>query len=117
MRLIDADNLVSVLEILCDKTEDIRHWEQLKWVVGDMPTIDPMKWIPVTDRLPDIDGHYLVFAPDYSGGSSTGKENHNSVMFSRFAKGKWSIENGYYRRPGCVKAWMQLPEPWEEVTE
>ena len=43
MRLIDADNLVSVLEILCDKTGDIRYWEQLKWIVGDMPTIDPVK--------------------------------------------------------------------------
>ena len=42
-RLIDADNLVSVLDILCDKTGDIRYWEQLKWIVDDMPTVDPVK--------------------------------------------------------------------------
>lgn len=38
-RLIDADDLISVLDILCDKGGDIRYWEQLKWIVADCPTI------------------------------------------------------------------------------
>ena len=40
MRPIDADNLISVLDILCDKGSDIRYWEQLKMIVADCPTIE-----------------------------------------------------------------------------
>lgn len=40
MRLIDADNLISVLDILSDKGDDIRYWEQLKLIVADCPTAD-----------------------------------------------------------------------------
>ena len=75
--------------------------------IADMPT-----WIPCSERLPEEDGHYIVYAPSYRGGSSGGKEKHNGVMFSRFKNGKWSIEVGYHKRPGCVKAWMPIV-PWE----
>ena len=78
----------------------------------NLPSAQPeQRWIPCSERLPE-DGVYLVYAPDYSGGSSCAKEHHDGVMFSKCKKGKWSIEQGYYRRPGCVKAWMPLPEPW-----
>jgi len=70
------------------------------------------QWIPVSEQLPE-DGTYLVYAPDYAGGSSSAKEWHNGVMFSKIKNGKWSVEHGYYRRPNCVKAWMPLPEPYE----
>lgn len=43
MRPIDADNLISVLDILSDKGGDIRYWEQLKWIVADCPTADVRK--------------------------------------------------------------------------
>ena len=69
-------------------------------------------WIPCSERLPEEDGHYIVYAPSYSGGSSSGKEIHNGVMFSRFKSGKWSIEVGYHKRPNCVKAWMPI-DPWK----
>ena len=70
------------------------------------------EWIPCSERLPEEDGHYIVYAPSYSGGSSSGKEIHNGVMFSRFKSGKWSIEVGYHKRPNCVKAWIPI-EPWK----
>ena len=38
-------------------------------------------------------------------------------MFSHIKNGKWSIEHGYHKRPGCVKAWMPLPEPYKESEE
>ena len=31
-------------------------------------------WIKATDKLPDKPGWYLVYAPTYSGGSSSGLE-------------------------------------------
>ena len=75
------------------------------------------QWIPVSERLPEKDGHYIVYAPTYSGGSSSSKEYHDGVMFSAFKKGKWSIEHGYHKRPNCVVAWMPLPEPWKGEKE
>lgn len=67
-------------------------------------------WIPCSEKLPEKDGHYIVYAPTYTGGSSSSKEFHDGIMFSAFRKGKWSIEHGYHKRPNCVVAWMPLPE-------
>lgn len=73
-----------------------------------------VKWISVKERLPAQNGWYIVFAPSYSGGSSSGLKNIAGIMFSNFKGGKWSIEHGYYERPGCVLAWMPLPEQPKE---
>lgn len=72
-----------------------------------------MEWISVKDRLPDDNGTYLVYAPTYSGGSSSGLDCINGVMFSRWRK-HWSIEVGYHKRPNCVTHWMPLPDPPKE---
>lgn len=72
------------------------------------------QWILCSKQLPGADGTYLVYAPDYKGGSSSSKECHDGVMFSKFKNKKWSVEHGYYTRPNCVKAWMPLPEPYKE---
>lgn len=72
------------------------------------------RWISVKERLPEADGWYQVYAPYYSGGSSSGLKNINGNMYSGFKNGKWSIEVGYHKRPGCVKAWMPLPAPPKE---
>jgi len=75
------------------------------------------KWTSVKDALPEKTGWYLVFAPTYSGGSSSGLDMHDGVMFSQFkitkdgSKKNWSIEVGYHKRPGCVLYWMPLPIP------
>ena len=71
------------------------------------------RWIPATEP-PKEDGWYQVYAPGYLGGSSSGLKNIRGNMYSAFKNGKWSIEVGYHKRPGCVKAWMPLPEPPKE---
>lgn len=71
------------------------------------------QWTPRSKRSPE-DGTYIVYAPDYQGGSSRAKEWHDGVMFSKHKNGKWSIEHGYYERPNCVKAWMPMPEVFSE---
>lgn len=74
------------------------------------------KWIRVKDRLPESNGTYLVYAPTYSGGSSSGLDCISGVMFSRWRK-HWSIEVGYYKRPNCVTHWMPLPKPPTELED
>lgn len=73
-------------------------------------------WHRVEDGLPDKVGSYLVYAPTYGGGSSSEKECKAGVMFARWLKGgHWSIEVGYYKRPGCVTHWMPIEPPKEDA--
>lgn len=79
-----------------------------------IPTLTPpTEWVSVEDRLPDTDGAYLVYAPTYTGGSSSSLDCIGGIMFSRFKHEKWSIESGYYKRPNCVTHWMPIPTPYD----
>ena len=42
---------------------------------------------PCSKKPPEEDGCYLVYAPNYSGGSSSSKEIHDGVMFSNYKNG------------------------------
>ena len=82
------------------------EYESTGLMPGEIP-----HWIPVSKRLPNADGTYIVYAPSYNGGSSSGLDCIGGIMFCRFKHGKWSIEHGYYNRPNCVTHWMPLPQP------
>lgn len=101
--------------------QDISTWietaNMLSQMYNELADEIPDRWISVKERLPEEDGWYQVYAPYYSGGSSSGLKNINGNMYSAYKHGKWSIEVGYHKRPGCVKAWMPLPEPPKEETE
>lgn len=47
MRLIDADNIISVCEILSEKCNDQHYWNQLISIIKDVPTVDaiPVEWL------------------------------------------------------------------------
>jgi hypothetical protein len=82
--------------------------------IDDNKVLSVPVWTNVNDALPDKTGFYLVYAPSYFGGSSSGLENIDGVMFSKFTitksgKKSWSIEVGYHKRPNCVKYWMMIP--------
>lgn len=74
-------------------------------------------WVSVKDRLPEEKGWHMVYAPGYSGGSSSGLDSHSGVMFAKWSGKTWSIEVGYHKRPGCVRQWMPIPIPKEEQDE
>ncbi len=114
--LISRQDAIDAIEHICpvDTEYDCTLLDRVdvRYVLSDLPPAN--QWTPCSKELPKIDGHYIVYAPTYSGGSSSSKEHHDGVMFSAFKKGKWSIEHGYHKRPNCVVAWMPMPEPWKE---
>lgn len=112
MRLIDADKLKEEI-----RENDLFGGMNYEWYIDHAPTIDTASpWHRVEDGLPDKVGSYLVYAPTYTGGSSSAKECKAGVMFARWLKGgHWSIEVGYYKRPGCVTHWMPIEPPKEDA--
>lgn len=67
-----------------------------------------MKWIPCSERLPEEDGNYLV---DY--GKMTVLSYEGGWNCFRDYTGRVHRDNEIH----AVKAWMPLPEPYEEDTE
>ena len=113
-RAIDATELQRKMCALCNQDYYDEPCDPRDCVfsraINDAPTLTP-QWISVEERLPEKNGTYLVYAPTYSGGSSSALDCVGGVMFSRFKNKKWSIEAGYYKRPNCVTHWMPMPEP------
>lgn len=112
-RLIDADALMADCQ-LAQKQAD-RHGREFAnafysgggeistewWCVEDLienaPTIEPdLKWIPVSERLPE-NGHYYLWCSD--GGSV-----QSDYYWNGFDNGK---KYGYN-----IVAWQPLPEPY-----
>lgn len=82
-------------------------------LIEDAPTFN--SWHSMEDNgPPEENGPYFVYAPSYCGGSSSGKEMAMGVMISKWTGKHWSIEVGYYKRPGCVTHWMPIEPPTEE---
>jgi hypothetical protein len=76
--------------------------EHLTRIASNLPPVTPkQRWIPVTERLPEEDGRYLVC------GAKGGIYHANY-------RGRWWTQVGCGGKivPSVV-AWMPLPEPWE----
>ena len=109
--LEEAADAIEVLKLSVECWQDARNIEYHLRLLAEARV---PRWISVEEQLPAKDGWYQVYAPGYSGGSSSGLKNIKGNMYSAFKNGKWSIETGYHKRPGCVKAWQPLPEPPKE---
>ena len=67
------------------------HDEAITNRLNNLPSAQ--QWIPVTERLPERNGYYLV----------TGRQG---------AVNKRLYQDGYWYGNWTVFAWMPLPEPW-----
>lgn len=122
-RLIDADALRE--SIITRQTEMSYEDAWALTCVDNAPTIEPQKWIPVSERLPEE--RDSIFAKLY------GTEKWRDVMFRKTSNtvictvqyrngtrqtapchtidGEW---NQSMKGMGKVLAWMELPEPYKE---
>ena len=126
MRLIDADTLKTEMTkpIPYDKEIADKLWEgwhectiAVDRLINNVPTIEPMKWIPCSERLPEIGETVLTFD-----GDCICVERRIEWIDTPEGQleGEWWID-GYdgdecdpiNLRDGTAIAWMPLPKPYE----
>lgn len=89
--------------------------------LDDVKVENKGEWIPVFERLPENDGHYLVTWVDgnYQTVDIKGFANHlceiDEIDFGNKTHSGWyeyDSEYGHYEWDGVV-AWMPLPKPFD----
>lgn len=72
-------------------------------------------WIPVSERLPEKDGRYLV---TFKNGIKVCMVGYGSckrtVLGYPIGHGWYSLEEAQYYAEDSIIAWMHLPEPYKE---
>ena len=88
--------------------EIIKDWDDMFDFIENLPSVRPTdKWIPVSERLPEEEGKYLVYK------SVLSFEPQSKIDVYKFYKTP-HFEN-YWKE--CVVALMPLPEPYKESEE
>ena len=76
----------------------------------EIPEREKGEWIPVSERLPELDGEYLI---TYLTQGVYSEEDILVVCISDY-----DHDNGFWKsRKGKVIAWQPLPKPYEEGGE
>lgn len=106
-RAIDADALEKEgwklhRTIQVDKNTSEYQIKPLKKV----PTIEPERWIPCSERLPAYGEDVLITTDGYCSIGHILQENDEKQYCWFFS--------GWYHEPNEVAAWMSLPEPYKE---
>lgn len=138
MRPIDSDALIESLRKMYRAAEkwgyDAKDEEikiraescmaglvEVKLRIEGMPTIDPARWIPVSEKLPEEDTDVLISYRYKEGEGDTSHvyidiTSYGDMYFGgRKVKGAkhWRQPFEYFTSNYEVIAWMPLPEPWK----
>lgn len=99
-KLVTARDFLEMIEQL---QEDLEHDEKENG------------WIPVSKRLPEEDGRYLV---TFKNGIKVCMVGYGSckrtVLAYPIGHGWYSLEEAQYYAEDSIIAWMPLPEPYKE---
>lgn len=93
----------------------------MECVVNEVPAADvepKQKWIPVTERLPEVDKEVLVFAVGKSNDFSSVIAITDRMIFRLFPSSEgvetWRSPWQYFMTNYEITHWMPLPEPPKE---
>ena len=89
--------------------EEEEFAENADWLIANGVTVQ--KWIPVTERLPDKDGAYLVRWDNKSVFDAEYESKYGS--FGYWLDIMWDGDADWYPYTG-ITHWMPLPEPPKE---
>ena len=110
-KYIDAEALKHILN--ASKYYGTKAGRDFADMITECDVADTPRWIPVTERLPDINDHYtsdvcLVYCDN---GAYAFAELEENI----FGQVGWDCEreDEYHESVGTVIAWMPLPEPYK----
>lgn len=119
-RLIDADAFKEYMRKALEETRDYYpdkgEWaeaitEQFCEDIDDQPTVEPQRWIPCSERLPEkAEGRYWVC-------TNTGYQcqcRWTDDVYGLGSNGEWAWKIFDIPQYSHVVAWMPLPEPYKE---
>lgn len=98
----NAEKFKKVFGIYATELWAMPEEDFLRWLNGlneETEGLTEGRWIPVTERLPEEEGCYLV----------TVKNDHER----RYSKTAWYSGDGWFARQDII-AWRSTPEPYKE---
>lgn len=108
----NEDGTFSAYDDTYDITIHCETEEEQKKVIERLKSIS---WIPVSERLPEEDGRYLV---TFKSGIKICMVGYGScrrtVLGYPIGHGWYSLEEAQYYAEDSIIAWMPLPEPYKE---
>lgn len=105
-----AISRISDLLMLELKGERLPTWEEVYSAIMELPSAQ--QWIPVSERLPEKDGDYLVTLKN----GAVKILGYATEQTIRYPKGFYYLKGGFSWRQtqNPVIAWMPLPELYKE---
>lgn len=87
------------------------YTNEVREIVKDLPPVTPtQRWIPVSERLPEERGKYIVTEKVFRLDDREHKGRYNTMVEqAEYCNSKWQRASFFE-----VIAWMPLPKPYEE---
>lgn len=117
MRLIDADEIRIKPDFIFHGVcgTPVIRCEDLARIINDMPTIEPQKWSPVSERLPSDEDYDETFTVTIQCEHYDGWDDY-VTGYADWTPHGWDIQSCYIGQIKVI-AWMPLPEPYQPKEE
>ena len=97
MRIIDADALIKRLAYCVEQGMGATIAFTFMHMIDEAPTIEPIEWVPCSERLPKEYGEYLITT------TYLGKPYVTTDEYFSYGWDDWEE----------VIAWAERPKPWK----